>query len=127
MVELARYLPGAYAGRELLLRGARVVRVEAPEGDPMRTGAPAWDEALRRGTESVVCALPDDAALIRALCARADVVLEGFRPGVAVRLGVGPADVPSSVVYCSITGFGADGEHAARAGAVSSSVPAQPR
>jgi alpha-methylacyl-CoA racemase len=116
VVELARYLPGAYAGRELLRRGARVVRVEAPEGDPMRRGAPAWDEALRRGKESVVCSMPDDAAFMRALCGRADVVLEGFRPGVAARLGIGPADVPGSVVYCSITGFGADGEHAARAG-----------
>lgn len=116
VVELARYLPGAYAGRELLRRGARVVRIEAPEGDPMRSGAPAWDEALRRGKESVVCALPDDAAFTRALCARADVVLEGFRPGVAARLGIGPSDVPASVVYCSLTGFGADGDHAARAG-----------
>jgi alpha-methylacyl-CoA racemase len=116
VVELARYLPGAYAGRELLRRGARVVRVEAPEGDPMRTGAPAWDEALRRGKESVVCGLPEDAPFARALSARADVVLEGFRPGVAARLGVGPDDVPGSVVYCSITGFGARGEHAARAG-----------
>jgi alpha-methylacyl-CoA racemase len=116
VVELARYLPGAYAGRELLRRGARVVRVEAPEGDPMRAGAPAWDEALRRGKESVVCALPADLAFARALCARADVVLEGFRPGVATRLGLGPADVPRSVVYCSITGFGDAGEHAGRAG-----------
>jgi crotonobetainyl-CoA:carnitine CoA-transferase CaiB-like acyl-CoA transferase len=116
VVELARYLPGAYAGRELLRRGARVVRVEAPEGDPMRTGAPAWDAALRRGKESVVCALPGESAFVRAVCSRADVVLEGFRPGVAARLGVGPADVPSSVVYCSITGFGAHSEHAARAG-----------
>ena len=106
MVELARYLPGAYAGQELLRRGARVVRVEAPEGDHVRTGAPAWDEALRHGKESVVCALPEEAAFVRALCGRADVVLEGFRPGVAARLGVGPADLPASVVYCSITGFG---------------------
>ena len=48
--------------------------------------------------------------------ARADVVLEGFRPGVAARLGVGPDDVPESVVYCSITGFGTEGPHAGRAG-----------
>ena len=101
MVELARYLPGAYAGRELLRRGARVVRVEAPEGDPMRTGAPAWDEALRRGKESVVCALPEDSAFARAICSRADVVLEGFRPGVAARLGIGPADVPGSALTAS--------------------------
>ena len=52
----------------------------------------------------------------QALLARADVVLEGFRPGVAARLGVGPDDAPSSAVYCSITGFGTDGPHAARAG-----------
>ncbi len=118
VVELARYLPGAYAGRELLRLGARVVRVEAPDGDPMRRGAPAWDRDLRAGKESVVCELPADGRLARALCGRADVVLEGFRPGVATRLGVGPDDVPASTVYCSITGFGAPGasRHTARAG-----------
>jgi crotonobetainyl-CoA:carnitine CoA-transferase CaiB-like acyl-CoA transferase len=116
VVELSRYLPGAYAGRELRRLGARVVRVEAPEGDPMRQAAPAWDRALRAGKESVTCDLREDAAFVRALCARADVVLEGFRPGVATRLGIGPADVPETVVYCSLTGFGSSGRHAARAG-----------
>jgi crotonobetainyl-CoA:carnitine CoA-transferase CaiB-like acyl-CoA transferase len=71
---------------------------------------------LNVGKESVVCDLKADPALGRALCARADVVLEGFRPGVAARLGVGPDDVPESVVYCSLTGFGLDGRHAGRAG-----------
>ena len=80
-MELARYLPGAYAGRELLRLGARVVRVEARGGDPMREGAPAWDEALRRGKESVVAALPDEAAFVRALCGRADVVPRGISAG----------------------------------------------
>jgi alpha-methylacyl-CoA racemase len=116
VVDLARYLPGAFASSELLRLGARVVRVEAPGGDPMRTAAPAWDETLRRGKESVVCDLKRDAAFARALCARADVVLEGFRPGVAARLGVGPVDVPPGVVYCSITGFGTSGRHASRVG-----------
>lgn len=115
-VDLTRYLPGAFASRELLRLGARVVRVEAPEGDPMRRTAPAWDEALRRGKESVVCDLKADVAFAQALCSRADVVLEGFRPGVAARLGVGPDDVPSRVVFCSITGFGLDGRHADRVG-----------
>ena len=82
----------------------------------MRTTAGAWDAALRAGSESVVCALPADATFAQALCARADVVLEGFRPGVAARLGVGPDDVPEQAVYCSITGFGTDGWHARRAG-----------
>jgi len=116
VVDLTRYLPGAYASRELKRLGARVVHVEAPDGDPMRTTAPAWDAALRAGTESVVCDLKDDATFARALCGRADVVLEGFRPGVADRLGVGPNDVPDRVVYCSITGFGLGGRHGDRVG-----------
>lgn len=116
VVDFTRYLPGAYASRELLRLGARVVRVEAPGGDPMRDTATAWDTALRAGTESVVCELPRDADFARALCARADVVLEGFRPGVAERLGIGPGDVPHGVVYCSITGFGPAGPHRERAG-----------
>lgn len=113
---MTRYLPGAYASRELLRLGARVVRLEPPEGDPMRHVAPAWETALNAGKESVACDLKAEPELGRALCARADVVLEGFRPGVAARLGVGPDDVPTTVVYCSITGFGSSGPHAARAG-----------
>lgn len=117
VVDFTRYLPGAYASRELTRLGARVVRVEPPSGDPMRPTATAWDTALRAGSESVVCDLPADGDFARALCARADIVLEGFRPGVAARLGVGPEDVPESTVYCSITGFGSANErHRLRAG-----------
>ncbi len=82
VVELARYLPGAYAGRELLRLGARVVRVEAPEGDPMR-------RAHRRGTRrsararsrsSATC--ETDAALrARSLRGRPTSCSEGFGPG----------------------------------------------
>jgi crotonobetainyl-CoA:carnitine CoA-transferase CaiB-like acyl-CoA transferase len=116
VVDLTRYLPGAFASRELQRLGARVVRVEPPEGDPMRHVAPAWDDALNGGKESVACDLKAEPELARALLARADVVLEGFRPGVAARLGVGPGDAPESAVYCSITGFGVEGPHVARAG-----------
>jgi alpha-methylacyl-CoA racemase len=116
VVDLTKYLPGSFAGRELLRLGARVVRVEPPEGDPTRRTAPAWDETLNAGKESVVCDLKAEPELARALLARADVVLEGFRPGVAARLGVGPSDVPATTVYCSITGFGEEGHHAQRAG-----------
>ncbi len=116
VVDLTRYLPGAFASRELQRLGARIVRLEPPEGDPMRHTAPAWHEALNAGKESVAVDLKAEPELGRALCARADVVLEGFRPGVAARLGIGPDDVPESVVYCSITGFGDSGPHAARAG-----------
>jgi alpha-methylacyl-CoA racemase len=116
VVDLTRYLPGPYASRELRRLGARVVRLESPDGDPLRDIAPGWDSVLNAGKESVVCDLKDDPALGRALCARADVVLEGFRPGVAERVGIGPGDVPDSVVYCSLTGFGAEGVHVRRAG-----------
>ncbi len=116
VVDLTRYLPGAFASRELLQLGARVVRLEPPGGDPLGSVAPDWDDALNAGKESVVCDLKAEPQFGKALVARADVVLEGFRPGVAERLGVGPEDVPESTVYCSITGFGLQGRHAARAG-----------
>jgi alpha-methylacyl-CoA racemase len=108
VVDFTRYLPGPFASRELLRLGARVVRVETPDGDPLRSVAPGWDDALNAGKESVVWDLDRDPELGAALCARADVVLEGFRPRVAERLGIGAGDVPESLVYCSLTGFGAD-------------------
>jgi crotonobetainyl-CoA:carnitine CoA-transferase CaiB-like acyl-CoA transferase len=116
VVDLTRYLPGAFATSELLRLGARVVRVEQPGGDPMRETAPGWFDALNAGKESVVCDLPGDAPFLRGLLGRADVVLETFRPGVLARLGVRPEDVPDRAVVCSITGFGAGGRHEQRAG-----------
>src|SRR5213592_5079442 len=90
VADFTRYLPGPFASRELLERGARVVRVEAPEGDPLRAVAPGWDAALNAGKESVVWDREQDPGLGRAIAAEADVVIEGFRPGVAERLGIGP-------------------------------------
>lgn len=133
VVDLTRYLPGPFASRELLRLGARVVRLEAPGGDPMRELAPAWHDALNAGKESVTCDLKTEPEVGRALCARADVVLESFRPGVAERLGIGPADLPESVVYCSITGFGAsdlraghDLNYQGYAGLLADTAPAMP-
>ncbi len=110
VVDLTRYLPGAFAGAELLRLGARVVRVERPGGDPMRLTAPAWHDALNAGKEWA------DWDRAPELIAQADVVLESFRPGVATELGIGPERAPSSAVYCSITGFGLGGPHEQRAG-----------
>ena len=133
VVDFTRYLPGPFASRELLERGARVVRVEAPGGDPMRDVAPGWHEALNAGKESAVWDLEHDPDFGRAVCAQADVVLEGFRPSVAERLGIGPRDVPDSVVYCSITGFGPDDRRAGHdlnyqgwAGILADTAPALP-
>lgn len=116
VVDLTRYLPGAFATRELQRLGARVVRVEQPGGDPMRATAPGWYEALNAGKEVVSLDLPREAAALRELLAEADVVLDTFRPGVLPRLGVRPQDVPTRAVACSITGFGEGGRHAQRAG-----------
>jgi alpha-methylacyl-CoA racemase len=133
VVDLTRYLPGPFASRELKRFGARVVRLEAPGGDPLRDVAPEWDAQLNAGKESVLWDREHDPQLGPALCASADVVLEGFRPGVAARLGVGPDDVPERVVYCSLTGFGADELRAGHdlnylgwAGALEPTAPAMP-
>jgi alpha-methylacyl-CoA racemase len=133
VVDLTRYLPGPFASRELRRLGARVVRLEPPEGDPLRDVEPDWDRALNAGKESVVWERTRDPELGPRLCARADVVLDGFRPGVAARLGVGPDDVPDRVVYCSLTGFG-DGDrrvghdinYLGWAGALAPVAPAMP-
>jgi alpha-methylacyl-CoA racemase len=133
VVDFTRYLPGPFASRELLRLGARVVRVETPDGDPLRTVAPGWDAALNAGKESVVWDLEHDPGLGPALAARADVVVEGFRPGVADRLGIGASALPESVVYCSVTGFGAgnmraghDLNYAGWAGLLADTAPALP-
>lgn len=116
VVDFSRYLPGAFASRELLELGARVVCVEPPGGDPLRTTAPVWDAALRAGKESLELDLKHDPVPALELMREADVVLESFRPGVASRLGVGPEHAPERAVYCSITGFGLGGRHERRAG-----------
>jgi alpha-methylacyl-CoA racemase len=133
VVDLTRNLPGPFASRELLRIGARVVRLESPDGDPVRDVAPDWDARLNAGKESVLCDLKSEPELGRALVARADVVVEGFRPGVAERLGVGPDAVPDTTVYCSITGFG-DGDNRVGhdlnymgwAGGLAATAPAMP-
>jgi alpha-methylacyl-CoA racemase len=131
VVDLTRHLPGPFASRELLRLGARVVRLESPAGDPLRDIAPQWDAVLNAGKESVVCDLKAEPDFGRALCSRADVVLEGFRPGVAERLGL--TRLPETVVYCALTGFGSDSARAGHdpnymgyAGALWDTAPATP-
>ena len=133
VVDLTRNLPGPFASRELLRLGARVVRLESPDGDPVRDVAADWDARLNAGKESVVCDLKAEPELGRALCARADVVLEGFRPGVAARLGVGSDDLPERTVYCSLRGYGGGDDRVGHdlnyegwAGVLAATAPASP-
>jgi alpha-methylacyl-CoA racemase len=115
VVDFTRQLPGPYASRELLGLGARVVKVEPPDGDSMRVAAPEWYGAINAGKEVVKLDLHAASGLAdaQALCDAADVVLDGFRPGVFARLGL---TVPETAVLCSITGFGTEGRHSQRAG-----------
>jgi alpha-methylacyl-CoA racemase len=115
VVDFTRQLPGPYASRELRRLGARIVKIEPPEGDSMAVGAPAWYEAINGGKEIVRVDLKEPAGLAeaQALCDAADIILDGFRPGVFERLGL---RVPERAVYCAITGFGTEGRHALRAG-----------
>jgi crotonobetainyl-CoA:carnitine CoA-transferase CaiB-like acyl-CoA transferase len=108
VVDFTRQLPGPYASRELLRLGARVVKIEPPDGDPT---PPNWYRALNEGKE--VLAWDARSEPQPAVVTRADVILEGFRPGVFERLG---ADVPATAIVCSITGFGATGPHMDDAG-----------
>ena len=111
VADLTRYLPGPFASRELRRLGARVVKIEPPDGDPVAATSPGVYRALNEGKEILVWdarTAPPPAALTEA-----DVVLEGFRPGVFERLGV---SLPDSAILCSITGYGERGSLAARAG-----------
>src|SRR5215212_6204753 len=103
VADLTRYLPGPFASRELLRLGARVVKLEPPDGDPVAGSSPGWYRALNDGKE--ILSWDASAESPPAVVAEADVVLEGFRPGVWERLG---ATVREDAVVCSITGFGAD-------------------
>jgi alpha-methylacyl-CoA racemase len=78
----------------------------------MRAGTPGWHDAINAGKESVVCDLKADPALAQAICDRADVILDGFRPGVLERF----VTVPEGAILCSITGFGVGNRHERRAG-----------
>src|SRR5262245_56095645 len=104
--------------------GADVVKIEAPRGDsarrmgpPFRGGhTPVWAQ-FNRNKRDVVIDLQrsDGVAVARRIAARADVVVENYRPGVADRLGVGYAELCAEnarLVYAAITGFGPDGPYA---------------
>jgi crotonobetainyl-CoA:carnitine CoA-transferase CaiB-like acyl-CoA transferase len=115
IVSLAEQYPGPLATLLLGDLGADVVQVERPGGDPSRV-YPGFYAALNRGKRSVVLDLKDDADArsCRELVDAADVLLEGFRPGVMDRLGLGYATVRASnprLIYVSISGFGQDGPY----------------
>jgi crotonobetainyl-CoA:carnitine CoA-transferase CaiB-like acyl-CoA transferase len=128
VLDLTRLLPGAFATALLGDLGADVIKIEQPGiGDPMRVYEPRIGDASAftwvtdRNKRSVALDLRDPRgrdALLR-LVAGADVLVEGFRPGVMGRLGLAYDDVipmNPKLVYCSLSGYGSDGPRSAEAG-----------
>ncbi|MGE0384633.1 MAG: CaiB/BaiF CoA transferase family protein [Gammaproteobacteria bacterium] len=104
-------------GMVLADNGCRVLKIEPPGGDPLRTSMPAAFLTWNRGKQSVVADLRDShgAARVADLIAHADVVIETLGPGVADRRGVGAAAMRArnpALVYCSVKGFGSTGRYA---------------
>jgi crotonobetainyl-CoA:carnitine CoA-transferase CaiB-like acyl-CoA transferase len=119
VVDLSRVLAGPYATMVLADLGADVVKVEHPRGGdetrswgpPYAGGEAAYFLSVNRSKRSVALDLkaPEGRELALELCARADVVIENFRPGGAARLGLDYEAVRArrpDVVYCTISGFG---------------------
>ncbi len=119
IIELAGIGPTPFAGMMFSDMGAEVIRVDRPGG----SGNPvaSVDGPMERGKKSVVADLkqPEGVEVVLSLAASADVVFEGFRAGVAERLGVGPDECLArnpKLVYGRMTGWGQDGPLANRAG-----------
>lgn len=123
VLDLSRLLPGPYATLVLADLGADVLKIETPEGGdylrwmPPLTGKVSWAFfALNAGKRSVAIDLkdPEGAALLARLAAEADVLIDGFRPGVMERLGLSYEALAAKnprLVYCAITGFGQTGPY----------------
>lgn len=115
VLDLSLTLPGPYASHLLAQLGGQVTRVVPPWGDPAQQFLPALDW-LHDDKATIQLDLKDDDDRRAALEAArdADVVMEGFRPGVAARLGVdvdAVAAVNPRVVYCSLSGYGQTGAY----------------
>lgn len=120
VADLTVTLPGPYATSLLQRLGARVVKIEPPGGDLTRM-TPSLHDSINAGKESIELDLkdPGGARLAAELAAAADIVVEGWRPGVAARHGLGPGELLACnprLVYCSISGYGAHGPLRRRAG-----------
>ena len=124
VLEFSQYLAGPYAGLRLADMGARVIKIERPNGgDPCRQlalknilvdGDSLVFHAVNRGKESVAADLKnkDDLAFVKKLIVRAEVMTHNFRPGVMEKLGLSYEEVKKinpSIIYGAITGYGKEG------------------
>lgn len=128
VLDLSQYIPGPFATQWLSDMGAEVVKVEPPVGDPMRTMGQADADGttyfykLANRNKSVVrldLKSPEGKAALAALLAKADVLVEAYRPGVLDRLGFGDGELNRlnpRLIHCSVSGYGQTGPHAPVAG-----------
>jgi crotonobetainyl-CoA:carnitine CoA-transferase CaiB-like acyl-CoA transferase len=128
VLDLSRLLPGPFCSMLLADLGADVIKVEDPKtGDyirawsPMLGGNSGYHVVLNRNKRSLTLNLkrPEGKAIFEKLAADADVVLEGFRPGVMGKLGLDFQSlerINPRLVYCSISGYGAEGVYVNKAG-----------
>jgi alpha-methylacyl-CoA racemase len=98
VIELGGIGPGPHAAMILADLGADVVRIDRPSGG-LEVGRPGAVDPLLRGRRKLVADLkkPGDRKALQRLVERADVIIEGFRPGVAERLGIGPSTAWRSI------------------------------
>jgi formyl-CoA transferase len=122
VVELGHYIAGPFATRLLADLGAEVIKVEPPEGDPIRgwgsrhNGHPVWFSIHGRNKLSVTLDLkkPEGRERLRKLCARADALVENFRPGYLERIGLGPDALHQAnprLIIARVSGYGQDGPY----------------
>ena len=121
VVDFAMFVPGPFCSSILADLGADVIKVEAPGGDPGRTYIPAQFRMENRNKRSIALDLKASSSslVVERLARQADVVIEGFRPGVADRLGIGYEALKrhnGRLVYCSISGYGQSGPWRERPG-----------
>ena len=122
VLDLASVGPAARASRWLADYGASVVKIgPVPRDGGVQITPPAYAYSAHRGMRRALLNLKSDGGreAFLALAAKADVIIESFRPGVTARLGLGYDDVKAvnpAIVYCSTTGFGQDGPRSQWAG-----------
>ncbi len=125
VLDFTRYLAGPFATMQLADYGAEVVKIESREGREFRPPSSRRDNyfflSSNRGKRSVTLDFrkPRGLEVVKRMLPRFDVVVENFRPGVMQAFGLGPAELTSRdrrLIYCSVSGFGADGPYADRPG-----------
>ena len=127
VIEIGQLLAGPFAGCMLGYFGAEVIKIEPPEGDPIRgwrvleNGTSHWWRSIGRNKKSITLDLkqPEARKIARELIDTADVVIENFRPGVMEAWGLGPEEIRKTnpdIVYARISGYGQTGPYASKPG-----------